>query len=605
MCGITVYVGEGNAVPELLGGLENLEYRGYDSAGIALQNGVGLDVVKTEGKIDQLQDAVKDEQLQGEIGIGHTRWSTHGPPTDENAHPHTDCTGEIAVVHNGIIENYRELRQQLTDAGHVFTSETDTEVIPHLIEEFHEEGGDIEAAFREAIRQLEGSYAVAAITADSDAVFATRNGSPLVLGRGTDRYFLASDVPAFLERTDEVVYLEDGDVVRVTETGYTVTDTASSLVEREVETVDWSAEDVGKAGYDHYMHKEIHEQPTALRQTIRGRVDSFAGDVDLEGFPPGTFEGVERVHLVAMGTSYHAAMYAAALLTENGVDAEAYLSGEYAISPPPAGPETLVIAVSQSGETADTLGAIRAIKGTDVRTLALTNVVGSSLTRECDDSLFIRAGPEIGVAATKTFSSQIASLALLSERIVRDLDAGGNTDSRRLLSELSELPEMVERVLDETRSLEVVDRFRGMDSYFFIGRGVAHPVACEGALKFKEITYEHAEGFAAGQLKHGPLALVTPNTPVFAVFTGRHTEKTLSNVREVQARGAPVIGVVSEDNDKVIDTVDAALTIPESHPDIAGVLANVQLQLVSYHVADYLDRPIDKPRNLAKSVTVE
>jgi len=606
MCGITVYVGDGNAVPELLGGLENLEYRGYDSAGIALQNGVGLDVVKTEGKIDQLQDAVEDEQLQGEIGIGHTRWSTHGPPTDENAHPHTDCTGEIAVVHNGIIENYRELHQQLTDAGHVFTSETDTEVIPHLIEEFHEEGGDIEAAFREAIRQLEGSYAVAAITAESDAVFATRNGSPLVLGRGTDRYFLASDVPAFLERTDEVVYLEDGDVVRVTETGYTVTDTAGSLVEREVETVDWSAEDVGKAGYDHYMHKEIHEQPTALRQTIRGRVDSFVGDVDLEGFPPGTFEGVERVHLVAMGTSYHAAMYAAALLTENGVDAEAYLSGEYAISPPPAGPETLVIAVSQSGETADTLGAIRAIKGTDVRTLALTNVVGSSLTRECGDSLFIRAGPEIGVAATKTFSSQVVTLSMLTERIVSDVTSSSIRDARPFFEALSQVPGDVQQLLDDSNAAAIAERYGDSDSYFFLGRNTCYPVALEGALKFKEITYEHAEGFAATELKHGPLALVTEETPVFVLFTGDEGDrKTLSNAKEVQARGAPVIAVASERSAAARKQADDVLTIPETHPRISGILGNVQLQLVAYHAAKKLGRPIDKPRNLAKSVTVE
>jgi glucosamine--fructose-6-phosphate aminotransferase (isomerizing) len=622
MCGITARVGRGDAVDELMSGLANLEYRGYDSAGIAVKNDDELSVYKREGKIEQLESRVEEVGPEGSMGVGHTRWSTHGPPSDANAHPHTDCSGSIAVVHNGIIENHEALKTDLRERGHEFESETDTEVIPHLLEEHLDRGLDVDVAFRRAAALLEGSYAIAMVTADTDAVYATRQGSPLVLGVDDDCHYLASDVPAFLEFTDRVVYLEDGDVVTITHDGCEVVDGDGRTTDRPVETVDWVAEDAEKGRYDHFMRKEISEQPTALAQTLEGRVDvdeagspivsdgsdvpaPEADGVRLEEFPSGSFDDVSSVQFVACGTSYHAALYGQQLLARRGVHAQTFRAGEYAMAPAPVDDDTLVIGVTQSGETADTLESLRRATERGARTLAVTNVVGSTAARECDDAMFIRAGPEIGVAATKTFSSQIASLALLSERIVRDLDAGGNTDSRRLLSELSELPEMVERVLDETRSLEVVDRFRGMDSYFFIGRGVAHPVACEGALKFKEITYEHAEGFAAGQLKHGPLALVTPNTPVFAVFTGRHIEKTLSNVREVQARGAPVIGVVSEDNDKVIDTVDAALTIPESHPDIAGVLANVQLQLVSYHVADYLDRPIDKPRNLAKSVTVE
>ncbi|WP_343774428.1 glutamine--fructose-6-phosphate transaminase (isomerizing) [Natronoarchaeum mannanilyticum] len=629
MCGITARIGRGDAVDELLTGLENLEYRGYDSAGVAIKNGHGLAVHKREGKIDQLKSRVEQSPPEGSMGIGHTRWSTHGPPTDANAHPHTDCTGSIAVVHNGIIENHEALKADLRERGHRFESDTDTEVIPHLLEEHVDRGLELDVAFRRMAEQLQGSYAIAAMTDEADAVYATRQGSPLVLGIDDDCHYLASDVPAFLEFTDRVVYLEDGDVVTVTDEGYEIVDSQGDPLDREVRTVDWVAEDAEKGRYDHFMRKEISEQPTALAQTIEGRIDASeegepivtdgseaasrgdsvstpgADGVSLEEFPPGTFADVSAIQFVACGTSYHAALYGQQLLARRGVSAQTFRAGEYAMSPAPVDDDTLVIGVTQSGETADTLESLRRAAEGGARTLALTNVVGSTAARECDDAMFIRAGPEIGVAATKTFSSQVASLGLLAERLARDVADSESEDSRQLLAELSTLPETVQRVLDETQAMEVVDRYRAMDSYFFIGRGVAHPVAMEGALKFKEITYEHAEGFAAGQLKHGPLALVTPNTPVFAVFTGRHTDKTLSNVREVQARGAPVIGVVSEDNREVIDTVDAALTIPEAHPDVAAVLANVQLQLVAYHVADYLDRPIDKPRNLAKSVTVE
>ena len=606
MCGITVCVGDGNAVFDLLDGLENLEYRGYDSAGIALKNDVGVDIVKREGTLDRLREALDGDHPHGTIGIGHTRWSTHGPPTDENAHPHTDCAGKIAVVHNGIIENYRELRDELEAAGHVFTSETDTEVVPHLIESNREDGMSPESAFREAVDVLDGSYAIAAIMDATDAVFATRHGSPLVLGRGADRYFLASDIPAFLEHTDEVVYLKDGDVARVEQDSYTLTDTDGTVVHRDVERVDWSAEDVGKAGYAHYMLKEIHEQPTALRQTVRGRVDPFSSDVHLESTPPGTFTGIDRVHLVAMGTSTHAAMYAESLLTKNGVDAGTYLAGEYATAPPPTGPNTLVIAVSQSGETADTLGAVRRVQGVDVQTLAVTNVVGSSLTRECDESLFIRAGPEIGVAATKTFSSQVVTLSILAERLVRDVTGHSIQNAGSFFEALSDVPGDVQFVLDNSRAESVAENYLDSEAYFFIGRNICYPVALEGALKFKEITYEHAEGFAASELKHGPLALVTEETPVFAVFSGGDDDiKTVNNVKEVQSRGAPVIAVASEASREAVEQADGTLSIPETNPAISGVLANVQLQLVAYHAANKLGRAIDKPRNLAKSVTVE
>ena len=539
MCGIIARIGNDDAVDELLTGLENLEYRGYDSAGIAVKNGDGHQVYKRQGEIDRLKSVVAEELPRGTVGIGHTRWSTHGPPTDENAHPHTTEDGSVAVVHNGIIENYDQLRRELRSRGHTFTSDTDTEVVPHLIEERLDEGLDPEDAFRESVAHLSGSYAIAMMVEGDDAVYATRSGSPLVLGISDGEYFVASDVPAFLDFTDDVIYLDDGDVVVVRKDGHQITDFAGNHVERTVRTVDWDPEDAGKGGYDHYMLKEIHEQPTALRQTLRGRADPLTGTVELEDFPPGYFEGIERVQFVACGTSYHAALVGVELLSSRGVTASAALASEYASSPPPIDGETLVVGVTQSGETADTLAALRRAEAASAHTLAVTNVVGSTAARECDDALFIRAGPEIGVAATKTFSSQVVSLSLLSERLVRDLTGSPSRDAREFLEALSNLPGHVQQVLDETRAREVAETYHDSDSYFFIGRGSAFPVALEGALKFKEISYEHAEGFAAGELKHGPLALVTPKTPIFAIFTGSNPEKTLSNVKEVQARGAP------------------------------------------------------------------
>ena len=604
MCGITACVADDDVVDTLLDGLRNLEYRGYDSAGVATRNGSGVTVVKREGGIDELADAVGVVDPSGIAGVGHTRWSTHGAPTDANAHPHTDCGNRVAVVHNGIIENYQALRDELTADGHAFTSETDTEVVPHLVAEELATGADPGDALRAAADRLQGSFAIAMVARDEDAVYAVRQGSPLVVGVADDCRFLASDVPSFLAHTRDVVYLEDGDVVRATADGHQVTDRDGRPVERAVESVDWQAEDAERDGFEHYMLKEIHEQPSALERAVNGRVTAD-GDVQLEEFPVGCFAGVDAVQFVACGTSYHAALYARQLLAERDVSAQVFSAGEYATTPAPVDENTLVVAVTQSGETADTLASVRRAAASGARTLAVTNVVGSTAARECDDALFIRAGPEIGVAATKTFSSQVAVLSLLVERLTEDVTGSPGADRADLLRALDRLPGDVQQVLDQSGPAGLADRFRDREGHFFIGRGVGFPVALEGALKFKEITYEHAEGFAAGELKHGPLALVTPDTPVFAVFTGRHDAKTLHNVEEVQSRGATVVGVGSEANPDVAATVDEFLPIPDTHPAAAGVLANVQLQLVSYHVADLLGRSIDKPRNLAKSVTVE
>jgi glucosamine--fructose-6-phosphate aminotransferase (isomerizing) len=605
MCGIIARVGRGEAVPRVLTGLENLEYRGYDSAGLALQNGAGVRVFKCEGKVDELKSRVEDVHLAGNVGIGHTRWSTHGEPTDTNAHPHTNEAGDIAVVHNGIVENHVELRERLEARGVRFESDTDTEVIPHLVDAHYDEGTDPRTAFTAALRDLEGSYAVAVLFDEEDAVFAARRGSPLVLGLGEDGYYLASDVPAFLEYTDRVVYLEDGDVAEVRPDGVELSTVDGGPVDREVETVDWNPEETGKGGYEHYMLKEIESQPTSLTNTIHGRVSPDGAGVEVDALDADALADVREVQFVACGTSYHAALYGVSMLNEAGVRARAYRASEYQLSSDPVDAGTLVVAVTQSGETADTLGAMRRASRQGATVLAVTNVMGSSAARAADETVYIHAGPEIGVAATKTFSSQAVTLALLAQHLAEGVEgASQHPDLPEALQALEALPDDLDRMLDGREAERVANRFLGSDAYFFIGRGLGYPVAKEAALKFKEITYEHAEGFASGELKHGPLALVTPRTPVFATFTGEHDEKTLKNAKEAQTRGAPIVAV-AEDGHPALGEVDAHLPVPDTHPMWAGLLANVQLQLVSYHAANELGRAIDKPRNLAKSVTVE
>ncbi|WP_247728441.1 glutamine--fructose-6-phosphate transaminase (isomerizing) [Halovivax limisalsi] len=602
MCGIIGRIGRGEAIEPLVTGLENLEYRGYDSAGVAVRNGAGIEIVKRSGTVDTVAEAIDGADLGGSLGIGHTRWSTHGPPTDENAHPHTCATSDVAVVHNGVIENHAALRARLRDAGHEFTSETDTEVVPHLVHEHLDRGLEPEAAFRRAVDELEGSYAIAAICDGATAIYAARQGSPLVVGYAGDGYFLASDVPAFLEYTDTVTYLEDGDVAVLRPDGVRITDRTGTPARRDRQTVDWNAGEAGKGDFDHYMLKEITEQPTSLAQAIEGRYDADTGRIALEDLD--SFADVERVVLVACGTSYHAAKYGTVALRRSGVDATAILANECSLAAPPIDEETLVIAVTQSGETADTLAAVDWAKRHGARTLALTNVVGSSAARETDQQLFIRAGPEIGVAATKTFSSQAVLLSLLAHRIAVDSTGTSGLAHEELCRELERLPDHVSSIVDESTAASIATRYHGRDAYFFIGRGYGYPVAKEGALKFKEITYEHAEGFASGELKHGPLALVTPETPVYAIFTGEEDGVTRTNAAEATTRGAPVVAICPPGHD-AIELADAHLAIPDVHPILSGLLATIQLQLVSYHAASLLDREIDKPRNLAKSVTVE
>ncbi|WP_435320306.1 glutamine--fructose-6-phosphate transaminase (isomerizing) [Haloarchaeobius sp. TZWSO28] len=603
MCGIIGCVGRDDTVETLLNGLSNLEYRGYDSAGLAIGGG-NLEVTKKQGELENLRAELDNNEssVSGTVGIGHTRWSTHGPPSDRNSHPHTDSDNRVSVVHNGIIENYQSIRDELTTEGITFTSDTDSEVVPHLIAGYLDDGLNPQAAFEKAVERIEGSYALAVIIEGTDAIFAVRNDSPLVVGAGDSAYFLGSDVPAFLDYTRDVVYLDNGEFAILRPDGWTISNQEGDNVTKNPKTVEWTAEQTGKSGYSHFMLKEINEQPTSLRQCISGRVDELKDAVVVEELDH--LSHVDRVQFVACGTSYHAALYGAELLRDRDINSKAYLASEYATAPAPVTKATLVVGVTQSGETADTLSALREAQNRGAQTLALTNVVGSTAARECDHVLYIRAGPEIGVAATKTFSSQLVTLNLLVEHLARG--RGRSTTNYELITALRNLPNQVQHVLDESNAQEVVDEYVGDNAFFFIGRGLNFPVALEGALKFKEITYEHAEGFAAGELKHGPLALVTANTPIFAVVTGddERAQKTIGNIKEVEARDAPVV-LITDGETEAERYADHVLEIPDSHQRVSPMLANVQLQLVAYHMADRFGRDIDKPRNLAKSVTVE
>ncbi|WP_416840389.1 glutamine--fructose-6-phosphate transaminase (isomerizing) [Haloferax sp. DFSO52] len=599
MCGITGYIGGEESASILSAGLKNLEYRGYDSAGIALV-GDQVDVHKQEGTIDGLTIPSDTDATHG---IGHTRWSTHGEPTDENAHPHTDCRGDVAVVHNGIISNYTELKEEL--GGHIFESETDTEVIPHLIEEEIARGADLRAAVTRVLDKLKGSFAIAATHVDHEGIVAARQDSPLVIGHGEDGMYLGSDVTAFVEYTRQVSYLEDGDVAHLSADGITIFNDGER-VEREIQTVDWDASAAGKAGHDHYMHKEIHEQPHALRQAISGRIDELSGNASLDIDLNDEFlRNIDEIQIVACGTSYHAGLYAQELIEPLvDVSVRVDLASEYEVYDGYDNRRTLVVAVTQSGETADTLSAIRRAKAPGMTTLAVTNTVGSTITREVDDALFIKAGPEIGVAATKTFVSQVTALALFATYLGRlrgTLSAGDGVD---ILENIRNLPSAVQSVLDtESQLKRLAQQYVDSDSFFFIGRGLAYPVALESALKLKEISYAHAEGFAAGELKHGPLALVTKNTPVLAFLNESASPKeTFNNVKEVESRGAPVIGLTTEGDSGSF--CEHTIEIP-SLGRLEPLVANVAMQLFAYHVANEMGRPIDKPRNLAKSVTVE
>ncbi|WP_243093460.1 glutamine--fructose-6-phosphate transaminase (isomerizing) [Thermus thalpophilus] len=604
MCGIVGYVGFRNATDVLLDGLRRLEYRGYDSAGVAVRTPSGLKVVKRSGKLSALESALKEERLEGPLGIGHTRWATHGAPTDPNAHPHTTEDGKIAVIHNGIIENYLELKEALLARGHRFRSETDSEVLAHLVEEKYQ--GDLFAALREALKEVRGAYAVVVAHEDHEEIVAARTVSPLVVGLGEGENFLASDVPALLPYTRKVIFLHDGDLARITREGVEITDLQGNPLKREAVEVDWSLEAAEKGGFPHYMLKEIYEQPWVLENTLGGRLREEEGDVDL-GLALDPRE-VERVHMVACGTAAYAGLYGKYLLEALArVPVEWDVASEYRYRDPVVDGKTLAIAISQSGETIDTLEGIREAKGKGARTLGVVNAKGSSLTREVDEVLYIHAGPEIGVASTKAYLAMLAAMALLAVRFGRARGTLSREAAQGLLREMRKLPRLVEEVLEQRPLVaHIAEKYHQAQDFLFLGRHVQTPTAYEGALKLKEISYIHAEAYPAGEMKHGPIALIDEHLPVVVLATqGPLYEKTLSNIQEVRARGGRVIAVATEGDEEIKKLAQDVIYVPEVHPLLAPIVSVVPLQLLAYEVAVLLGRDVDQPRNLAKSVTVE
>ncbi len=609
MCGIVGYIGPENATDILLEGLRRLEYRGYDSAGIAVIRGGEINIRRSVGKIVNLDEAIRDAPLEGSTGVGHTRWATHGKPSEENAHPHRDCTGKLVVVHNGIIENYRTLRQELAGAGHTMASETDTEVIVHLVESHFK--GNLEEAVRETIRQLEGVYALAVMHADEpDTLVAARSGPPLVIGLGEGEMFIASDIPAVLHHTRQFIYLEDGQIASVTADNIRLTDLDGAEVAIDPVTVPWDPILAEKGGYKHFMHKEIHEQPQALADTLRGRYFEDGGkialdDIDLDD---AFLNGLERCFIVACGTSWHAGLVGQFLLEElAGIPTSVDYGSEFRYRNPIIGDRTLSIAISQSGETADTLAAVRECREKGASILSICNVVGSMITRESDAVLYTHAGPEIGVASTKAFTTQIVCLILLAVYLGRRrgfLDAGR---AQEIMDSLYMLPHHVERIMEEEAAIEELGSlYYHHTDFLYLGRGIHYPIALEGALKLKEISYIHAEGYPAGEMKHGPIALIDENMPVLFLATRDHVyEKVISNMEEVKARSGKVIAVADHDDEDLKENADHLIRIPTTDPLITPILATIPLQLFAYHVAVLKGTDVDQPRNLAKSVTVE
>mgnify|MGYP005830965557 CR=1 FL=1 len=608
MCGIVGFVGKRDCVEVLVDQLSKLEYRGYDSAGIAVLGNGQVAVAKSVGKIRDLNVMLSAEKPSGEVGIAHTRWATHGPPSTRNAHPHTDCTGDIAVVHNGIIENYLELREHLKAKGHIFKSETDTEVVPHLIEEHFD--GDLIAAVRRAVAQLEGSFALAIISRHiPGTVIGVRKDSPLILGVGDGETYLASDIPAILGYTRDIIALEDGDMAVVSLNSTEITSLDGSAVKREPLLVTWDAASAEKSGYEHFMLKEIHEDPTAIVDTLRARLTAH-DSVSLEEIKLSAeqIKNFSRIFIVACGTAYYAGnvgRYFFESLLKMPVDVE--LASEFRYRSPVLNEHSLVVTISQSGETADTLAALRLARASGAATIAIVNVVGSTMTREADNILYTRAGPEICVASTKAYVSQLIALYLLGLFLARKRGTITPKQEAEYVRGLHELPDLATKALKtEKEVMAIAEELADRQHFFYLGRGIDYAVCFEGALKLKEISYIHAEAYAAGEMKHGPLALITQGLPVISVVTQDHVrEKMISNIKEVQARRAVVMAIAKEDDVETPRVADYTIQVPRTMEMFMPVLAIIPLQLFAYYVAKRLGCDIDQPRNLAKSVTVE
>jgi glucosamine--fructose-6-phosphate aminotransferase (isomerizing) len=615
MCGIIGYIGPQPVVPILIEGLRRLEYRGYDSAGVAVVNGHGIELRRSAGKLANLESVILDEPLSGLYGLGHTRWATHGRPTEENAHPHRDCTGKIVVVHNGIIENYLDLKQDLQSKGHKFVTETDTEVVAHLVEELWKDDGLDKAVLR-AMQQLRGLFAIVLLSSDDpQKIVAVRNGPPVVVGLGKDEWFVASDIPAILQHTRDVTFLDDQEMAIVTKTGVTYTNLAGEAIEKKSQRVTWDPVQAEKAGFKHFMLKEIFEQPTAIRETILGRVSQDTGLVFLDKMKltDEDFRAVTKVQLLACGTSWHAGLVGKFLIEQlAGIHTEVDYGSEFRYRKPIVDDKTLTVVITQSGETADTLAALREAKGKGAKSIAICNVVGSMATREADGTLYTHAGPEIGVASTKAFTCQLVALHILAMYLGQVRGTLNEADRRQQIGALLKLPKIIEKILKTTAKQieDIAARFHTRTDFLYLGRGINYPIALEGALKLKEISYIHAEGYPAGEMKHGPIALIDEKMPVVAIAPNDHVyEKMLSNVQEAKARGGSVIAITTAGDDMMWRTLDgntdSIVSIPPVPPELAPVAIVVPLQLLAYHIAVRRGCDVDQPRNLAKSVTVE
>ncbi len=617
MCGIVGYIGDQAAVPIILDGLKRLEYRGYDSAGIAvLEKGNCLGVRRAQGKLRNLEEVLRLNPVEGSYGIGHTRWATHGRPTEENAHPHRDCHGDIVVVHNGIVENYLALKQQLVEEGHKFVTETDTEIIAHLVEKYFD--GNLESAVRDTVKRLTGVFALSVISRkDPNKIVAARSGPPVVVGLGDGEYFVASDVPAILGYTRDMFFLADGDMAILTRDGVHLTDFNGRPVKRQVSHILWDPIMAEKGGYKHFMLKEIYEQPRAVRDTTLGRVGQESGRIFLDEMDISAkeFKEFRQVRIVACGTSWHAALAGKFMIERLArVPVEVDYGSEFRYRDPLVGKDTLTVVISQSGETADTLAAQREAKSKGSKTLAICNVVGSMITREAAGTLITHAGPEIGVASTKAFTCQLTALFLLAMYLGQQREVLDEATSKRLVEQLTHLPSQMEDILRHDHIYEDLAKllFRSSD-FLYLGRGIHFPIALEGALKLKEISYIHAEGYPAGEMKHGPNALIDENLPTVVLATrdfadpNSHLlyEKTLSNIQEVKAREGKVIAVACEGDQEVVKTADHVIPIATTHELLLPILEVVPLQLLAYHIAVRRGCDVDQPRNLAKSVTVE
>ncbi|HYL29642.1 MAG TPA: glutamine--fructose-6-phosphate transaminase (isomerizing) [Gemmatimonadales bacterium] len=609
MCGIVGYIGPRPAAKLLLEGLKRLEYRGYDSSGIAIVNGKGLEIVKAAGKISALEQQLNGSLPTGTLGIAHTRWATHGAPTTPNAHPHTDQSGRIAVIHNGIIENASALRKALEQRGHGFKSETDTEVLAHLVGEFYR--GNLEEAVAAALRDVDGAYGLAFVSADEpDVLVAARKGSPLLVGVGENEWFVASDASPLLQYTRSVIYLDDGEMAVLTRDGYRIRNLETAKIDKPVDQIEWDLATIERGGYPHFMLKEICEQPESLRNTLRGHLLEDEGTARVSGLnlSDDDLKQVQRIIITACGTSWHSGLIGEYMLEEMArIPVEVEYASEFRYRNPVVDPKTLVIGISQSGETADTLAAIREAKRRGARTVGVVNVVGSTIAREVDGGIYLHAGPEVGVASTKAFTSQVAALALISLRIAR-LRNFSILQGRQFIHALSRLPDQMADILGRSADIErLADRFLGTThNALYLGRGVNFPVALEGALKLKEISYIHAEGYPAAEMKHGPIALIDENMPVvFIAPKDAVHSKIVSNIEEVKARGGKVIALVNSGDAEIERLADATFTIPETLDALTPILTSIPLQLLSYYVAVRRGCNVDQPRNLAKSVTVE